>query len=184
MPRTNPAPPVSHELMKRYEVIAQSLRERAGAGPLGPLDPFELARRLGVVIEYSRSLEVKDWSGMSKPLPDGRLFVMLHAGQTPERMNATLLEEIVHHVQGHTPVQIGPGGRSEYNEAEEQEARFSAAAALLPMKAVAQAVLRRDDPTRFAALHGASVELFEMRVKTLGLWALYKDRSPLPEGVR
>lgn len=183
MPRTNPAPAVTFDQMCCYEKIAIELRQKVGLGSLERLDPFVLAKQMGVMIDYSYSLTPKDWSGMSKPFPNGGLFVMLHRDQTPERKNVTLLEEIVHHFREHTPVVISGTGRSEYNEAEEQEAKFSAAAALLPMKVVAQAIWLKQDPVEVAGLYGASIELFEMRVKTLHLWNKFKRNIPLEVGV-
>ena len=114
------------------------------------------------------------WSGSGRPLPNGKLFVMLNANQTRERMNVTLLEEVAHRYYDHDPVVLGSDGRHNYNAAQEQEAYWTAAAALLPMVVVAKAVRRGETAAELGKRYGASQELAEMRIRTLGLWNHYK----------
>ncbi len=121
------------------------------------------------------NLDAKQWSGMGNALPTGELLVVLNRHQTPERARVTLLEEVAHHYHRHTPVSIGPGGRAEYYTEEEQEAKFTAAATLLPSKEIAKAVYRGDSAASIASKYGASVELVEMRIKTLNLWDHYQQ---------
>lgn len=58
-----------------------------------------------------------------------------------------------------------------YDDAVEQEAYWTAAAALLPSKAVAMAVYRGETADDLAVRYSVSSELAEMRIKTLGLWS-------------
>ena len=184
-----PKPQLSQDIMHHYEESARSLRAKAGVGPYEPFDPLTLRDELGVVLKYPDeltnlpeellaemdSLDAKQWSGMGRELPSGELLVVLNRQQTPERARVTLLEEIAHHYHGHTPVDISPNGRAQYYPEEEQEAKFTAAAALLPSKEVAKAVYRGDSAAHIASKYGASVELVEMRIKTLNLWDHYQQ---------
>lgn len=173
--------------MHHYEESARSLRAQAGVGPYEPFDPLTFLAELGVVLEYPdemtilpqtlaesiAQLDAKKWSGMGLVLPSGKLYVVLNRSQTLERARATLLEEVAHQFHGHTLVGLSAGGRTEYHPEQEREAKFTAAAALLPSKVVAQAVYRGDSATVIAKTYGASVELAEMRIKTLNLWNHY-----------
>lgn len=186
-----PKPHLIKATMHHYEESARSLRARAGVGPYEPFDPLTLLSQLGVVLKYPdeidnlpedlldemSGLDAKEWSGMGQELPTGKLLVVLNRNQTPERARVTLLEEVAHQYHEHTPVGIGPGGRAQYHPEEEQEAKFTAAAALLPSKEVAKAVYRGDSAGHVASKYGASVELVEMRIKTLNLWEHFQQRE-------
>ncbi len=171
------------------------LRQRAGIGPRDRLDPRALVDELRLVIvepgdvaeataedhALVTEVDVKAWSGMGKRLPDGRLLVLLHPSQTPERANITIMEEVAHAHLGHRPSQLilHPSGleKRAYNEKDEDEAYWTAAATLLPRDVVAHAVWRRQLAAEFAAAYGASPECAEFRIKTLGLWSAYKAYS-------
>lgn len=184
-----PKPQLTKDIMHHYEKSARSLRAKAGVKPCEPFDPLTSLAELGVMLKYPdeltnlpkelliemNSLDAKEWSGMGNELPTGKLLVVLNRHQTPERARVTLLEEVAHHFHGHTPVSIGPGGRAQYYPQEEQESKFTAAAALLPSKEIAKAVYRGESATYIASKYGASVELVEMRIKTLNLWDYYQQ---------
>jgi hypothetical protein len=175
--------------MRRVEQNAFILRERANVGPTGRLDPMQVSDKLGFVLaqphevqtvlgdryEQFCSLEPTVWSGMAKRLSDGRLFILLNPNQTPERRNVTILEEVAHIHYGHQPARFNSFMQREYDEASEEEAYQTAAAALLPMKVIAQAVWRNRSAPSIAGEYGTSVELVEMRIKRLGLWSEYKS---------
>ncbi len=174
---------------------AALLRQRAGIGPRDRLDPRALVDELRLVIvepgdvaeataeDHALVTEVdaKAWSGMGKRLPDGRLLVMLHPSQTPERANVTIMEEVAHAHLGHRPLQLilHPSGleKRAYNKKDEDEAYWTAAATLLPRDVVVHAVWRQQLATAVAAAYGASPECAEFRIKTLGLWSPYKAYS-------
>jgi hypothetical protein len=96
---------------------------------------------------HLRSVDAKVWSGMGMPLPAGQLLVLLNPSQTPERAASTIMEEVAHAHLGHQPSQLVTEAngmvRRLYDAAIEREAKWTAAAALLPAKAVARAVLDR-----------------------------------------
>ena len=185
--------------MTVLEGHAYALRQRAGVGATGPFDPFGALKPLGlVVLEPSHvaaltaeqvarieALDAKTWSGGAQRLPDGRTLVMLNPNQTPERRNVTVLEEVAHVLLGHKPTRIfvGPSGlpEREYDAAVEQEAYWTAAAALLPALDVARAVWAGRPAAEVGAQFGASEELVAMRVKTLQLWAPYQKNLALED---
>ena len=161
------------------ERVALSLRQQLGCEDK-PLDVFKMLRELGVVLKWSDNLAsiptdltVKDWSGAGIVLKDGRLLIFLNSAATVERQHVTALEEFFHHHYGHKPISIDSKGRSAYHAEEEEMAYQTASACLLPARRVALAIFSREDPTSFARHFGASVELFEMRVKRLNLWPHY-----------
>lgn len=182
----------TREFMRRVEGAARAIREKAGVGLRGRFDPFAHAERLGVHIAHPADvgalpeelrrliagIDAGVWSGMARALPDGRLLILLNPNQSRERANVTVLEEVAHAYYSHKPTRIAPGvsglPEREYDPAMEQEAYWTAGAALLPMKEVALAVYRGRTAGELGAAFGASVELAEMRIKTLRLWAPYK----------
>ena len=109
-------------LGRQFERKAIRIRQFAGAGYLEPLDPFELAAKIGlrvVSLDELRSLspevrfhltevDVNGWSGGASPvLPDGSRVVILNPKQSRTRHSATLMEEICHVLLGHKADRLG-----------------------------------------------------------------------------
>lgn len=185
----------SKSYMRHIEEEASKLRRRAGIGPEDRLDPWVLLEQFDLMIlyahevegltvealEYIASTDAKKWSGTGVPLPDDSLLVVLHPKQTPERANVTIMEEVAHVHYDHEPSLISRLSGLEkrhYEKDVEQEAYWTAGAALLPSKVVAQAIWRRQSIPELAAAYGASIELAEMRISTLGLWDEYQRYPP------
>jgi len=187
----------TRDYMRKIEEQAMSLRRRAGIGPLDPLDPRLLAYELRLqfvqfkalaglrteVIDSINAMDAREWSGMGKELPDGTLLVALNPNMTIERETVTIMEEVAHAHYGHKPVELHilASGltRRRYDEDSEREAYWTAGASLLPSKAVGLAVYRGQSAEDLAITYGTSVELAEMRIKTLRLWPHYNP-EPLP----
>lgn len=185
------ARPPTREFLQAIEEEAIHLRQNADVGPLERLNPWAVTKELGLMIvtpddvaamspeqrSRVRAITPRQWSGMGRSLPDGQLLVLLHPEQTPERAAVTIMEEVAHTHYGHQPTQIVtlPGGvaKRTFSPRTEQEAYWTAAATLLPMKAVAQAVWRGRTAAALAADYGVSVQLAEFRIKILGLWNHY-----------
>ena len=183
--------------MQGLEAEARKIRTQAGVGQTGRFDPFAALDALRLVVmrpsevgaltpdQVSRihEIDAKTWSGMAGGLPDGRTLVMLNPNQSQERMNVTLLEEAAHVHYGHAPTEIavGPSGLPErtFDPGVEQQAYWTAGAALLPALDVARAVYAGRPADEVGADYGASRELVEMRVKTLKLWAPYQHNLAL-----
>lgn len=146
----NKPPPPTFDVMRHYEESAIQLRMLAGFALTEPIDPVGSAENFNVVLKIAENDDdASVWSGSARPLSDGRLFVMLNANQTRERMNVTLLEEVAHLFYGHTPTAIGKIGRT-FDATQEQEAYWTAAAVLLPSVIVAKAVRHRQTAAALA----------------------------------
>lgn len=184
----------TRRFLRFVEEHAMALREQAGLGSRGRLDPFLLQASLGIFIstpgtlgnikeedrEHLKSIDARTWSGGATELPDGKLLILLNPNQTPERAAVTVMEEVAHAHFGHQPVTLvleptGVSGRR-YDEIAENEAYWTAAAALLPSAVVARAVWDAGPAKTLAADYGVSVELVEFRIKTLRLWPWYQSR--------
>lgn len=180
--------------LRHVEEHGIALRQRAGLGPQDRLDPFAQQAVFDIVVVDPRSLESLDaadhenlrdidartWSGSGQPLPDGRLLVLFNPNQTPERAAVTVMEEVAHAHFGHHPSTLvveptGLVGRH-YDAVAEDEAYWTAAAALLPSAVVARAVWNGVPVGALAAEYGVSAELVEFRIKTLRLWPWYRKR--------
>ncbi|MBA3511596.1 XRE family transcriptional regulator [Sphingomonas sp.] len=119
-----------------------------------------------------------EWSAMSVPLNEiqDQWAVLLNDCHTPERQRVTLLEEVWHILLGHKLVKIAKVAESfgrTYDTVEEHDAYYLASATLLPRKAVAEAVEKRESSDDIASRFGTSPELVEYRIKRLGLWRDY-----------
>jgi len=187
----NAALPATREFLRYVEQQAVQLRQRAGVGAMERLDPQLVADRLGLTIvtpsdiaamtpEQRASVEAvtpKQWSGSGLPLPGNRLLVILNPRQTPERAAVTVMEEVAHIQFGHQPTKISTLSngvtKRTFNPRHEQEAYWTAAAALLPSKALGKAMRRRQSVAELATAYGFSVELVEFRLKVWGLWPYY-----------
>ena len=185
--------PPTVEFLRELEKHALEIRKKAGIGPTDKFDPIKRASQLQIQVvpvneieglspqhlELINRLSPKDWSGsgLSRKLPNGKMLIPVHPKQTFERMNVTILEEVAHDYYGHQPALLNGNGREGYNPAAEQEAYWTAAAALLPMKVVARAVWLGQSAEALGAEFGASRELAEMRIKIMRLWKEYQSRS-------
>ncbi len=159
------------------------------------LNPREWADKLNIQIAYPDEIEqltheirqrllgfdAKVWSGISNTLPDGQMLIILNPiKQLKARGNVLIMEEVAHNYYGHQPSQLNRIGRDRYDEETEREAYWTAAAALLPSKVVGQAVWRwavNRQRLWVLSFRGTSVELAEMRIKTLNLWSCYKKEE-------
>lgn len=169
-------PPFTHDYLEHLQRNADTLRARVGAGPDGSLNPFALAAVFGARIEYLPvDVDPSDFSGMVT-MRGGRPVIVLNRSMSPERRNITLLEELCHLHYQH-PVEEWDGQGRQHTNAVESEAYQTGAAALLPAVVVAKAVYKNRAAADVAREYGVSTELFEMRVKVLGLWRHYQGRN-------
>jgi hypothetical protein len=170
------------------ERSAEQFREDLELGRDDPLDSLRLEIE-GVDIIRLRETNCLDaatvkrlsteacseWSAMSVPLDEvrDRWAVLLNDCHEPQRQRVTLLEEVWHILLGHKLVRIAKVaeayGRT-YDQAEEHDAYYLAAATLLPRKAIIAAVAERQTSQQIADRFGTSSELVDYRIKRLGLW--------------
>ncbi len=187
--------PATKKFLHEIEAQAGELRRLAKADLLQKLDPLKLtatfririmdATKLPMLLDedpdFFATIDVKKWSGFAQRLPTNEVMVILHPYQTPERARVTLLEEIAHLHYNHASsrlVSLSSGLiQRTFNARIEQEAYWTAAAALLPAYALAQAVWRHESVQQIATMFGTSVELVQFRLKILSLWTPYKAYS-------
>jgi transcriptional regulator with XRE-family HTH domain len=177
------------------EAMAQTFRRDLGLDDEQRIDPLD------IVIEDVRVLTIHQiqgldaritthlagsnsatWSAMSVPVDEEKdRWVMVRNEQHPiVRQRVSLLEEFWHILLGHKLTKIAKiadaYGRT-FEENEEHDAFYLAAATLLPKRVVMKAVKERQDIAQLAQDYGTSPELVEYRIKRLGLWRQYKGKS-------
>ena len=176
---------------REFERKALRIRKFAGRSPHIPIDPYELARRLNVIVvtiddlngvsEEARQqllkTDVDGWSGGATPvLLDGSRIVVLNPAHSLRRRAATLMEELCHIMLGHTADRLGVANgdadNRDYNANREREAYGVGAAVLLPFVALRSRLERRIEPRLIAREFGVSVDLVKYRAKITGLWKL------------
>lgn len=186
---------------RNYELRARGLREFAGLRRDDePLDPFALARFAKLLVASYADIEPllseetkahligsgKDkWSGgaASQTLPDGRKLIILNPTHGKNRQNATLMEEVCHVFLGHKPSRLAIQNRDkngdliarDYNEAIEEEAYSTGAAALVPYTSLRRMVFEGKTINEIARHFDVSRALIEYRIKVSRLWDAYKD---------
>lgn len=164
------------------------------------LDPFALARFAKLLvasfadIEPFLSEETKThligagsdkWSGgaASQTLPDGRKLIILNPTHHKNRQNATLMEEVCHVFLGHKPSRLAVTNKNkkgetiarDYNEAIEEEAYSTGAAALVPFTALRRMVIAGKTISEIAGHFDVSRALIEYRIKVSRLWDTYTE---------
>jgi transcriptional regulator with XRE-family HTH domain len=177
------------------EEMAQQLRKDLGVQPgeriesldinIAGVDVFSVSDVVGLSRECAEFLlgeGAHEWSAMSVPmdLSEDTWAILRNDKHTMERQRVTYLEECWHILLGHRLTRIAKiadaYGRT-YDSSEEHDAFYLAAATLLPEAAVRTAVDASESAAQIAERFGASVELVEYRIKRLGLWRTYKDKT-------
>lgn len=155
-----------------------------------PLRPFEIASEIeGVTIldafhleqiigsecaQKLHSLYQKSWSGFVVPV-EGRHLIVINTSHSSTRQHATLTEEIFHIRLKHEPCRLTRCPMSglmkrEYAQDVEQEAFWSAGAALLPYRTLRELLSAGTPIERIAEMFDVSVQLVQMRMKLTKLW--------------
>lgn len=123
-----------------------------------------------------------EWSAMSVPrdLSDYTWAIFRNDSHTLERQRVTYLEECWHILLGHKLTRISKVGDAygrTYDGSEEHDAYFLASACLLPEQDIKTLVKSGKSASEIAERFGTSSELAEYRIKRLGLWRNYQNRS-------
>ncbi len=187
---------------RHHEIRALGLRQFAGLrSDHQRLDPFKLAQFAKLFVasfdqiaplltEATKQHLIGDgknaWSGgaASHTLPDGRKLIILNPTHGKNRQNATLMEEICHVFLGHTPSRLSIEKRNkkgeiiarDYNEAIEEEAYSTGAAALVPYTSLRRMVEEGKATNEISRHFYVSRALVEYRIKVSRLWETYKAR--------
>ncbi len=177
------------------EEIANEFRSDLSLNRGDPLDALDV-RISGVEVFAASRAEFLDetcaqyllgpasneWSAMSVPrdVTDDTWAILRNDSHSIERQRVTYLEECWHILLGHKLTRIAKVGDAygrTYDSSEEHDAYFLASACLLPEADVRELVKAGESAKEIAAQFGTSMELAEYRIKRLGLWRAYQNRS-------
>lgn len=174
------------------ERIARSLRSDLALSGREPLDPRSLATYLqirlltpndvvGLPEDARRQLLVIDPSGWSAITVEsgGRVCIIYNPSHTPARQSNDIAHEIAHVILGHKPATIimshdGAFAMRSYDQKQEDEANWLAAALLLPREALLYFRRTRLTTTEIAAHFGVSEQLATYRLRMTGVDAQLK----------
>ncbi len=175
-----------HGFKAQAERFALSARELLGVSSQSPIEPWDYADALGVVVldfakldlveKHKRRLleaDSESWSGLTLK-EGGRHFVVLNPSHTVARQANTLVHELSHIQLGHRAgrVDISDSGMmllSEYPSDQEDEADWLAGAILAPRDALYARRVRGVGASDIAAEFGVSVQLVEWRLRMTGI---------------
>ncbi|WP_439373488.1 ImmA/IrrE family metallo-endopeptidase [Bradyrhizobium sp. DASA03120] len=129
----------------------------------------------GTIVKQLSTNARDEWSAMSVPInhSEDTWAVLLNDCHTVERQRVTLMEEYWHILLGHKLTKIArvaDGYGRTFDQSEEHDAFYLAAATLLPRTAMITAVADRVSSAEIAQKYGTSSELVDYRLKRLGLW--------------
>ena len=168
------------------ENSSESLRRKLGKSIHEPLDPFELAKALrielwdlGSITTLSQqaflflaSEEGDEWSAVTVYVGT-RLIVVLNPRHSPARQASDLMHELAHVIREHKPASMvaSPEGfvLRTFDEQQEAEANWLAAALLLPRSALAYCVARKIPSDQLQAEYCVSQQMLRYRMGVTGV---------------
>jgi hypothetical protein len=174
-----------------FERNGRKFRQRFSIPFDQPLRPFEIGGRFSDVTLLSRDdlaamVEAEDlaeafgparhrWSAVTIPIPGNGFVIIMNDTHARTRQNATLMEEYFHIVLGHKPSRIKQCPltglmKREFNKKMENEAYWSAAAALVPFTALRDMVDAGLSVGQIAGHFEVSDALVEFRLKVTKQW--------------
>ena len=171
---------------QEFEKSALRIRKFAGLSSYDRLDPYDLAKRLGMeVVDIKNIPSISDqtarllllerfdeWSGASSgKLAGGLVLIVLNTTQSQQRRKATLMEEICHVLLGHQRNRLSAEllGSRDYNKKDETEAYAVGAAALVPLAGLRYFMSQGVSLAEIARHYGVTRALVEYRIKITGL---------------
>jgi hypothetical protein len=176
----------------RIERCAIAAKRCFGIADTAPLDPFEVARDIGVPVigerEHFNCLPAglrrevlgsrgRQWSAGTLNGARGPLVVLnpIHA---PARLKVTLAEELAHLVMGHPPSTIdAETGMRTYDGGIEAEAFGVGGALVMPYSQLFGFAKRGVPERQIGDSFGVSQELVRYRINRAGLRRMYRKRS-------
>jgi Zn-dependent peptidase ImmA (M78 family) len=177
---------VRHGFKAQSERSAASARTALGLKPIAPLDPWEYAKHLKVIVlefetlslsaQTKSQLTIHDpdsWSAMTLQ-EQSKFIIVLNPRHARTRQRSDLMHELAHIELRHSParVELSESGLlllSDYSDEQEQEADWFGAALLLPRDGLVRLRAARKSPTEIAAHYGVSESLCQWRLRTTGV---------------
>lgn len=171
---------------KAIEIKAIGIKKHHGIGPYEAIDPRDLAALMTVEIVPAAWVDTLDpglrrqlvddighrWSAGSLVV-DGRTYVLLNPGHSPERHSPTLAEELVHVALGHPKSQLKTVGGVPMRTCEhdvESEAYAVAVALILPYRTVFYHIRAGEPVETIPSPVPLSRECRAYRTKIAGMW--------------
>lgn len=165
-------------------------RQELGLKATSPLDPFLLAKKLGItvwtpddVLGLSRAAKEillrndgktpSCWSAVTLVIKN-RVLVILNSSHSPARQASDLTHELAHQIRGHEAQEVDVSSEGlmllkSYEKLQEEEADWLAGCLLLPRDALISIRKRRLDPAQAAIEYGVSARMLTYRMAMTGV---------------
>lgn len=169
------------------ETVAVQQRKNLDLQPTDPLDPWDLAKSVGVLVwsaDQIPGIGVATLNALTKDDPtswsaatvclDSRNLVILNPTHSPARTRSNLTHELSHVLVGHDParIDVDPNGQlmlRTYNKKQEGEADWLAGCLLLPRSALIHIRRKRMDHGSAKKLYGVSEDMLNYRLRMTGV---------------
>jgi hypothetical protein len=171
------------------ERTATAIRGELGLSATAPLDPFQLAKHLGVTLlqpdlidglprDVCDQLLERDpwgWSATTLELGD-KTTIIFNPRKSPGRRSSDIVHELAHLVLGHEPARVvfsedGQLATRTFDQKQEDEANWLAWALLLPRDALFVAKRSRMLSAQIATAYGVTETLVDFRLRMTGVSA-------------
>ena len=172
------------------ERYAKEMRTKLGARPSDRLDPFQLARALGIRVwtpqdvpglsQQALAVLLRNdgktpscWSAVTV-IVGNKVVVVLNSSHSAGRQASDLTHELAHRIRGHQAqeVELSVGGLmllTGYDKLQEEEADWLAGCLLLPRETLVYIKRRRIELADAAATFGVSKKMLNYRLATTGV---------------
>jgi len=184
-------------LRRGFKALAErnalAARSALGRGPLDPLDAWEYARYLNVVVVNFASLGLSEdavqqltvtdqssWSAMTLK-DDGITLIVLNPSHAPSRQPNNLMHELAHIELDHQPARVDVSETgvlllSDYSDDQELEADWHAGALLVPRDGLLEMRAQGASTADIASHFGVSEALCQWRLRMTGVDAQMRRR--------
>jgi len=164
----------------------EQLRAKCALKAFDPLNPFALAEKMMVPVvrpaevvgaseadvRHLLEIDPNAWDAATICLPDKRHIILMNPTRTIKRQHASMMEELSHIHLDHKPrklVDLGGIYIREWKQADETQAYWVGAAALVPRRVMKGSITLRRSLPAVALQYGVSEELVAFRERILGL---------------
>jgi uncharacterized protein DUF955 len=169
------------------ENVSLQQRHQLGLPSHGPLDPHQLARRMGIQVVRPEQIPGVDPSCLRVLLRDdpdswsaitisegSKCVIVLNSAHSGGRPASDLMHELAHILAGHTPsrVDVSEDGLlmlNTYNGKQEDEANWFAGCLLLPRVALERIHQQGLELKLEARRYGVSLAMLQYRLKVAGV---------------
>lgn len=169
------------------EQVAAKERQSLGLRPVDPLEPRQLAQKLGIGVRTPDEIPGLDsacvqrlvhedpdsWSAVT--IAEGaRAVIILNPSHSKARASSDLMHELAHILIGHKPARVDVAEDGSlllhlYDKKQEDEASWLAGCLLLPRQAVLDIFARGLDRPLAARTYGVSMDMLTFRIGVTGV---------------